>query len=78
MDLDQPLGKWLPVKQNIWSTAYRTKDTLYWRPQDDWDLYVLTRSSVSGFYHYSHTTRDLPLDSHPIKFQQIGESIWTQ
>ena len=78
MDLDYPLGEWLPVERNTWSTAYRSKDTVYWRPQDDWDLYVLTRSSVSGFYHYSHTTRDLPLDSHPIKFQQVGESIWTQ
>ena len=78
MNLDHPLGKWLPVERNIWSTAYWTKDTIYWRPQDDWDLYVLTKSSVSGFYHYSHTTGDLPLESHPIKFQQIGESIWTQ
>lgn len=78
MDLDQPLGKWLPVQRNTWSPAYRTADALYWRVQDDWDLYVLTKSTVSGFYHFSHTTRTLPLDSHPVKYQQVGDTLWTQ
>lgn len=78
MDLDHPLGKWLPVQRNTWSPAYRTTDTLYWRVQDDWELYVLTKSTVSGFYHFSHTTRTLPLDSHPVKYQQVGDTLWTQ
>lgn len=78
MELDRPLGKWLPVKRNVWFPAYRTEKEIYWRVKDDWDLHVLTKSEVSGFYHYSHTTRDLPLGSHPVPYQQIGESIWTQ
>lgn len=78
MDLDQPLGRWLPVPRNTWSPAYRTVNEIYWRPQDDWDMHVLRRSPVSGFFHFSHTTRTLPLDSHPIQYRQIGESIWTQ
>jgi hypothetical protein len=78
MNLDRPLGDWLPVQRNVWSLAYKTKDKIYWRAKDDWDLHVLTRSTVSGFYHHSHITKDLPLDSHPVEFRQIGESIWTQ
>lgn len=78
MDLDQPLGKWLPTPRNVWFPVYRTENELYWRVKDDWDLHVLTKSTTSGFYHYSHTTRELPIHSHPINYQQIGETIWTQ
>lgn len=78
MDLDQPLGNWLPVQRNTLSPVYRSNDELYWRIHDDWDMHVLRHSHVSGFYHFSHVTRDLPLDSHPIEYKQIGEVIWTQ
>ena len=57
MNLDCPLGDWLPVQRNVWSLAYKTKDELYWRTKDDWDLHVLKRSTISGFYHHSQSLK---------------------
>lgn len=78
MTLDTRLGDWLPVQRNTWFPVYRDNTNLYWRAKDDSTLHVLTRSDISGFYHFSHTTDTLPLDSHPITYKQIGNSIWTQ
>ena len=78
MELDVPLGPWLPVPRTTWFPVYRTKSELYWRKKDDSQLFVLVKSQVSGFYHYHHTTTVLPLESHPITFQQIGHDLWTQ
>jgi hypothetical protein len=78
MDHDVPLGPWFPVARATWFPVYRTKSELYWRKKDDTELFVLTRSNTTGFYHYSHTTTILPLESHPITYQQIGNDIWTQ
>jgi hypothetical protein len=78
MELDVPLGPWLPVPRTTWFPVYCTKSELYWRKKDDSQLFVLVKSKVSGFYHYHHTTTILPLDSHPITFQQIGHDLWTQ
>ena len=78
MTLDSSLGPWLVVKRNTWFPVYWTDNTLLWRARDDTTLNVLTRSETSGFYHFSHTTDVLPLESHPITYQQIGQKIWTQ
>ena len=78
MRLDTPLGQWLPVPRNTWYTAYRSHTNLYWRRINDEHIYILTPSKTSGFYHHSGTTATLPLDSHPISFQQVGETIWTR
>jgi hypothetical protein len=77
MELNVPLGHWLPVPCTTWFPVYCTKSELYWRKQDDTQLFVLVKSPVSGFYHYHHTTTVLLLDSHPIRFQQIGNDLWT-
>jgi hypothetical protein len=78
LNLDRPLGAWFPVPRAVWFPVYRTQHALYWRKKDDNVLYVLERSTTSGFYHFSHTTSDLPLASHPITYQQIGNDLWTQ
>jgi len=78
LNLDTPLGKWLPVPRNTWFPVYRAQDELYWRQKDDDTLFVLVKSPTSGFFHFSHTTTTLPLDCHPITYQQIGHSLWTQ
>ena len=78
LNLDTPLGKWLSVPRNTWFPVYRTQDNLFWRQKDDATLFVLEKSQTSGFYHFSHTTNLLPLDSHPIGYQQIGHTLWTQ
>ena len=78
LNLDTPLGKWLPVPRNTWFPVYRAQDELYWRQKDDDTLFVLVKSPTLVFFHFSHTTTTLPLDCHPITYQQIGHSLWTQ
>ena len=78
MKLDSPLTRWFAVPRNTWFPAYRLEDKLFWRQRNDQTLNVLTPSATSGFYHHSGTTTLLPLASHPIIYQQVGESIWTQ
>ena len=78
MHLDKPLGCWLPVPRNTWHMAYRSPTKLYWRRVNNETLHVLTPSATSGFFHLTGTTSTLPLDSHPIVFQQVGETISTQ
>jgi hypothetical protein len=78
MKLDLPLGHWLRVPRNTWFSAYCLNDSLYWRRRDDTMIYILTKSLTSGFYHYSDTATSVPLDSHPIVFQQVGEALWSQ
>lgn len=78
MRLDTPLGTWHAVPRNTWFPAYRHNDRLYWRRCNDATLHMMTPSKTSGFFHFASTTTTLPLDSHPIVHQQVGESIWTQ
>ena len=37
----------------------------------------MTASKVKGYYHATGTTTSLPLNSHPITYQQIGHDVWT-
>jgi hypothetical protein len=37
----------------------------------------MTASKVKGYYHATGTTTALPLTSHPITYQQIGQDLWT-
>jgi ribonuclease HI len=37
----------------------------------------MTASKVKGYYHATGTTTSLPLNSHPITYQQIGQDMWT-
>ena len=77
IDLDVPLGGWYSVCRNTWFSAYHTGSELYWRRCDDATLHVMTKSNVTGFYNFSHTTTELPVQSHPIRFQQTGDSLWS-
>ena len=38
---------------------------------------VFTKSAVANFYHFSHTPETLPFWCHPVTFQKIEKSIWT-
>ncbi len=77
MQLDNELGQWLPVKQNTWFTVYRTQETLIWRKDEDSTLQVMTRAATPGHYQFSHYSHAVPLNNHPIKFQQMDKMIWT-
>lgn len=78
MCLNTPLGGWLPVSRTTWHSAYCTKTHLYWRRKNNNILHILLPSKTSGFYHFAGTTTILPLDSHLIPFQQVGEALWMQ
>ncbi len=78
MDLDICLGPWLPVPWVTWIPVYWTQSELFWGKKDDTELFVLVKSPVSGFYPYNRTITTLPLKSHPITYQQIGNDLWTQ
>lgn len=77
MQLDNGLGRWLPVKRSTWFTMYRTPESLIWRKDEDLTLRVMTKSTSPGHYQFSHYSHDVPLNSHPIKFQRMDEMIWT-
>ena len=71
------LGRWFSVPRTTWHAAYRCPTQLFWRRLNDEMLHIMTPSRVSGFFHFAGTTTTLPLDCHPIVFQQVGEAFWT-
>ena len=75
MDLDTPLGRWLPVPRHTWFDVYRTTDHVYWRT--DTDIKRMVATPHRGFYVFETTVTTIPIDAHPIMFQQVGTSIWT-
>jgi hypothetical protein len=78
MQLDKSLGRWLSVLRTTWHAAYRSSSHLFWHRLNDETLQVLAPSKTSGFFHLKGTTTTVPLNSHPIEFQQVGEALWTQ
>ena len=50
---------------------------MIWRDDDDGRLYQMEPSGVSGFHHVAQEISVLPLDSHPVRFKLMGETIWT-
>lgn len=78
MKLNHALGRWLPVQRTTWFTAYQSLTHLYWGRLNDEMLHVMKRSCSSGFFHFNGTTMTLPLDCHPVSFQQVGGALRTQ
>ena len=76
MELDTPLGKWHPVVRNTWFSSYKTEKELFYRDENAGTFQVF-RTKGSGFYNYSHETKDLPLQIHPVCCQQVGHAFWT-
>ena len=75
MDLDTPLGLWLPVPRHTWYDVCRTRDNVYWRV--DSTIRKLAPTHHPGLYVFEAEVGSIPLDAHPIIFQQVGSSIWT-
>ena len=75
MDLDTPLGKWLPVHRHTWFTVYRSAQHVYWRT--DAGILRLKPSNIRGFYIEDCPVDSLPLETHPIIYKQTERSIWT-
>ena len=76
MELDTPLGKWYPVARNTWFSSYRTEKELSHHDEDAGTFQVF-RTKGAGFYNYSHDTKAIPLQSHPIFCQRVGQVFWT-
>lgn len=75
MDLDTPLGLWLPVPRHTWFDVCRTRDNVYWRV--DSTIRKLASTHHPGLYVFEEEVDSIPLDAHPIIFKQVGSSIWT-
>ena len=75
--LDNTLGSWYAVPRNTWYPCYKSKSQLFLRQHDTPLLTIMTASKVKGYYHATGTTTSLPLNSHPITYQQIGQDVWT-
>eukprot|EP00956_Cyclotella_meneghiniana_P018460 scaffold30735_cov52-Cyclotella_meneghiniana.AAC.7 len=75
--LDTPLGKWYPVRRDTLYTAYRDKDTVYYRDETG-----LHKGIPRGPYKYKiplDTVEAPPLKSHPIPVNFIGPNMfWTK
>lgn len=77
LELNRTLGKWFDVPRNTWYMVYRSDSGVLWRDEKDGVLYQMKPSPVRGFYHIDHRVQTLPVNSHPICFRQMGNTIWT-
>lgn len=75
MDLDTPLGKWFPVPRHSWFDVYRSPTHFYWKTEDT--IKILRSTPVPGFHVIDGTVTSLPWDSRPVRFQNIGDVIWS-
>jgi hypothetical protein len=69
---------WHPVPRNTWYPCSKTKSNLYLRQIDSTTVTKLLPSKMKGYYCSTGTVQEIPLDSHPITYQQVGENVWTQ
>ena len=76
MEMDEPLGMWHPVARNTWWPTYKAKDDLYYR-MEGIDGVQVFKSRGSGYYTYAGEAAAVPLYSHPITCQHVGEKLWT-
>jgi len=67
LELDLPLGRWLPIEIHCLFECYKSKPALYWRDKEEIHFEVMKPSAETNFYQLSHTVETLPLESHPIK-----------
>ena len=76
MDLDEPLGQWYAVPRNMWYHCYCTPTHLYWHGNDCSVIQQFQQGKVSGFFEYEADISDVPLETQPIKYQQVGEAVF--
>ena len=77
MELDHPLGPWHAVPRATWWPCYKTKKTMIFRDEESNELQEF-KGDASGFYTYARNVEAIPIDSHPITCQRIGEKYWTR
>jgi len=62
LELDEPLGPWLPVERHTWWNAYRSKDAVYYRGRTG-DVLQKFKSTVAGFFEYEKDVKSVPLEA---------------
>ena len=77
IQLGTPLGRWFNVPRATWFPYHRTQDCIYHKDLFSPTIYRMDKTSVPGFYIRGDTVTEIPLDAHPIVFQQVGEKVWT-
>ncbi len=78
VSLDKQLGSWYLVPRNTWYQCYKSRCNLYLRQIEGTTITELLPSKMKGYYHSTGIVQDIPLDSHPIAYQQVGKNVWTQ
>jgi hypothetical protein len=58
--------------------CYKTRLNLYLRQREGTVITKLSPSKTKGYYHATGTVTEIPINSHPIPHQQIGNNVWTQ
>ena len=75
MQLDVPLGRWYTVERNTWYRCYKSEDCLYFRGPNEDVLQRFKKSRAPGFYTFDCNVAKVPLKSHPVQHQQVGEAV---
>jgi hypothetical protein len=66
------------VSRNTWYQRYKSRCNLYLRQIEGTAITELAPSKTKGYYHSTGIVQEIPLDSHPIAYQQVGKNVWTQ
>ncbi len=73
--IDKTLGPWYAAPRNTWYPCYKSESQLFLRQHDTPLITIMTESKVKGYYNATGAATALPLMSHPITYQQIGQDV---
>lgn len=65
------------MPRNTWFPAYCSKVAILWRQYNDACLYMMHKLGVPSFYNIITVTQEVPIESHPIHIQQMGDQVCT-
>ena len=77
MELDKPLGKWINAPRATWWPCYKTEAGIIFRDEESNEL-QLFEGDAMGFHTFQEVVDQVPLKSHPIVCQLIGDKYWTR
>ena len=77
MELDRPLGEWLATPRPTWWPCYKTESDIIFRDEETNELQAF-KGDALGFYTFKEVVEQVPLTSHPIICQLVGDKYWTR
>jgi hypothetical protein len=66
------------VPRSTWYQCYKSRRNLYLRQIEGTTIRELLPTKTKGYYRSTGTIQEIPLDSHPIAYQQVGKNVWMQ